>query len=65
MARQKNSVETVQITISVTEKVRDQLEVLTSTGYYGKNAAETANSLIAERIRQLVESTSPLLASVG
>lgn len=63
MARQKNSVETVQITISVTEKVRDQLELLTTTGYYGKNAAETANTLIAERIRQLVESTSPLLAA--
>jgi len=63
MARQKNSIETVQMTISVTEKVRDQLEQLTATGYYGKNAAETANALIAERIRQLVESTSPLLAA--
>ena len=64
MARQKNPVETVQITVSVTETVRAQLEALTTSGLFGKNAAETANIFITERIRQLVESSSPLLGNV-
>jgi len=61
MARQKNIVETVQITVSVTEAVRAQLETLTESGLFGKNAADTANIFITEKIRQLFESSSPLL----
>jgi Arc/MetJ-type ribon-helix-helix transcriptional regulator len=62
MARQKNSVDSVQITVSVTEQVRDQLENLTSTGLFGKNVADTANIFISERIREIVERQSPILA---
>ena len=64
MARQKNTVETVQITVSVTERVKEELETLTESGFFGKNAADTANILITERIRQLVESVSPLLGGM-
>ena len=55
MARPKNSLDTIQITISTTAQVRDVLERLTSTGLYGKNAADTAQALLKERIRELME----------
>lgn len=61
MARQKNSVESVQITVSVTEQVKEQLERLTASGLFGKNPADTANIFITERIRELVEKQSPIL----
>lgn len=55
MARTKNSVETVQITLSTTEGVRDLLEQMTEGGLYGKNVADTANILITEKIRELIK----------
>lgn len=55
MARQKNTLETIQITISTTLQVRDSLEQLTETGFYGKNAADTAHALLKERIRELMQ----------
>ena len=56
MARTKNTVESVQITISTTKTVRAYLELLTAEGLNGKNVAETANVLITERIKELVRS---------
>lgn len=53
MARPKNTTETVQITISTTQQVKDLLEELSRTGFYGKNAAETAHGLLKEKIREL------------
>ncbi|MFN5962504.1 MAG: hypothetical protein ACK5CW_13560, partial [Verrucomicrobiota bacterium] len=53
MARQKNNVDTVQITLSVTQSVRDFLEQLSISGFYGKNAAETAAVLLKEKLREL------------
>ncbi len=53
MARPKNTTETVQITISTTPQVRQILELLSTSGLYGKNAAETANALLQEKIRDL------------
>ncbi len=55
MGRPKNTLETVQVTISTTAQVRDALELLTKTGFYGKNAADTAHSLLKERIRELMQ----------
>ncbi|MCB1078177.1 MAG: hypothetical protein KDM63_07770 [Verrucomicrobiae bacterium] len=55
MARPKNTLDTIQITISTTAQVRDVLERLTSSGLYGKNAADTAQALLKERIRELME----------
>lgn len=53
MARPKNTTETVQITISTTPQVKDLLELLSRSGLYGKNAAETAHALLKEKIRDL------------
>jgi len=53
MPRARNTVETVQITISTTQRVRDLLEKLTEEGLYGRNAAETASLLLQEKIREM------------
>ena len=55
MARPKNTLETIQITISTTLQVKESLQQLTETGFYGKNAADTANALLKERIRDLMQ----------
>jgi len=55
MARQKNTLETIQITISTTLQVKESLQQLTETGFYGKNAADTAHALLKERIRELLQ----------
>ncbi len=53
MPRPKNSAETIQLTLSTTPQVKQLLEELSSSGYYGKNAAETAVILLTEKIREL------------
>ena len=53
MARRPNTAETVTITLSTTPQVRRYLESLVTNGTYGKNAAEAADRLISERIREL------------
>lgn len=53
MPRPKNSAETIQLTLSTTPQVKLLLEELSSSGYYGKNAAETAVILLTEKIREL------------
>ena len=57
MARQKNSVETVQITLSVTAAIRDFLDELSQSGFYGKTPAETAAELLRAKLREI--STQP------
>jgi len=61
MPRQKNAISSVQLTVSVTETVREHLERMTETGMFGKNAAETANHLLIDAIRGYVEKGSPFL----
>tara|TARA_B100000925_G_scaffold9162_4_gene6608 strand:+ start:27854 stop:28057 length:204 start_codon:yes stop_codon:yes gene_type:complete len=53
MPRPKNTTETVQITLSTTKQVKELLENLSKTGFYGKNAADTAHVLLKEKIRDL------------
>ena len=53
MPRPKNSAETVQLTLSTTPQVKELLEELAKSGYYGKNAADTAVLLLTEKIRDL------------
>lgn len=53
MAREKNKVESIQITLSVTEPIRAMLENLSISGFYGKNAADTAGILLREKLREL------------
>lgn len=57
VARQKNSVDTVQITLSVTPAIRDFLDQLSCSGFYGKNSAETAAELLKLKLREI--STQP------
>ena len=65
MPRQKNAISSVQLTVSVTETVREHLERMTETGMFGKNAAETANHLLIDAIRGYVEKRSPFLQEVA
>lgn len=53
MARPRNKADTVTITLSTTPQVRRWLEILVADGSYGKNVAEAAERLIAEKIREL------------
>ena len=61
MARQKNAITSVQLTVSVSERVRDVLEQMTQTGMFGKNAADTANMLLINAIREYIERGSRFL----
>ena len=63
MPRQKNAISSVQLTVSVTEKVRDHLDEMKETGMFGKNAAETANLLLIDSIREYIEKGSTFLDS--
>lgn len=63
MARQKNAISSVQLTLSVTERVREHLERMTESGMFGKNAAETANLLLIDSIRRYIEKDSPFVTS--
>ena len=54
MARKKNQVETVSVTISTTPPIVQYLEGLVLTGLYGKTTPEAAERLIAQRIEQLI-----------
>jgi hypothetical protein len=50
MARPRNDLSTVPITISTTPHVVGYLQTLVGTGLYGKNNAEAAERLIAQTI---------------
>jgi hypothetical protein len=53
MATNKNLLPTATLTISTNPLVEDRLERIVSTGYYGKNAAEAAERLIAQALSTL------------
>jgi hypothetical protein len=44
--RKENAVRTEQITLSLPPAQREMLEELTNTGYFGRNAVETATMLL-------------------
>ena len=56
MARTKNSLETVQVTLSTTLQIKNYLDQLTNSGLYGKNVAETATQLVQDRVKELLKS---------
>ena len=62
MARPKNTTESVQITISTTATIKDALEALAATGFYGKNAADTAHMILSQRILELSRDPLPTIA---
>jgi len=53
MGRSKNILKTVQLTISTTGPVVENLEALVLTGLYGKNYTEAAERLITKGIQDL------------
>ena len=63
MARQKNAISSVQLTVSVTERVREHLDRMTETGMFRKNAGESANLLLIDSIREYIEKGSTFLDS--
>lgn len=53
MARSKNPIASVQITISTTPLMKAYLEALVEHGTYGKTAAEATERLVAAKINEL------------
>ena len=52
MARPRNPVESVTLTITTTHKVRDCLEKLLATGTYGRNVSDAASRIVDEYVRK-------------
>ena len=50
MSRKPNRLKTVSLRLSTTEAIYGYLELLVSSGVYGKNPAEAAEQLIARNI---------------
>ena len=53
MAREKNLLQTAELTVSTNPIIIKQLETLVRTGKFGKTAAEAAERLIAQKIGEL------------
>jgi hypothetical protein len=56
MAKSKNPIETVRLTLATTPGVVAYLERLSQTHLYGKNAAETAEQIVRHEIARLLKS---------
>ena len=52
MARPKNQIQTVQLTIAATPQMVELLQQLISTGLFGKNATEAAERLVARALEE-------------
>jgi len=52
MARPKNQLETVQLRITLTPQLYEELELLVETGFYGASVNEAITRLISEGVRQ-------------
>lgn len=50
MAKSRNLLETVTLTLSTTRPIIERLERLVMTGLYGKNPAEAAERLLARAL---------------
>jgi len=58
MARKRNHLKTVTMTISTTPPILEHLEKLVTTGLYGKNPAEAAERLVARSLEDLLQNGS-------
>ncbi len=65
MARSRNPVETIQITLSTTPLMKSFLETLVEHGTFGKNAAEAAERLVAAKVSELREGQGDVAASLN
>ena len=57
-ASPKNAISSVQLTVSVTEKVRDHLDRMTRQACRQKCCVEVANLLLIDSIREYIEKGS-------
>jgi hypothetical protein len=60
MARKPNRIKTVSLRLSTTEGIYRYLEVLVSSGVYGKNPAEAAEQLISRNIVRALDEVNEL-----
>ena len=54
MARKRNTVKTIRITVSTTPAIHAYLSSLVATGLYGKTAPDAAERLIARGIETAI-----------
>ena len=54
MARTKNPIRTVAVTITTTPPVAQYLEDLVDSGLYGKNRSEAAERLVANGLERMI-----------
>lgn len=60
MAKVKNDLESVTITITTTPQVKQGLQALVQTGFFGKNPAEAAERLLASVVERELLSREPV-----
>jgi hypothetical protein len=65
MSRKPNRVKTVSLRLSTTERIYEYLQLLVSSGVYGKNAAEAAEQLIARNIFRALDEINELPEITG
>jgi len=65
MAKQRNDVDSVQVTLTTTPPVRHALQALVKTGFYGKNPAEAAERLLAQVLEQYVRDGRITMSRMG
>lgn len=51
MARPKNQIQTIQLRVTITPQLLEELELLVETGYFGASVNEAINRLISEGVR--------------
>lgn len=51
MPRPRNQIETIQLRVTITPQLLQELELLVETGYFGANVNEAINRLISEGVR--------------
>jgi Arc/MetJ-type ribon-helix-helix transcriptional regulator len=62
--RRENNVKSEQITLTLSPGLRDKLEELTDSGYYGKNAADTASMLLWKALQEAASQCARELESL-
>ncbi|HEV8483276.1 MAG TPA: hypothetical protein VGV87_06955 [Blastocatellia bacterium] len=55
MSRRPNQLKSIPITITTTGAIKDYLDALVATGFYGKSYTEAAERLLAQSLETLVK----------
>lgn len=65
MARTKNQIDTVNVTLAMTPKMVEYLKRLVDSGFYGKNHAEAAERLLAHALEEKLKEHSTEWSKLG